>query len=230
MRIASLLIVCTALAGGLVGCVDDDGPSLFISANILPDSECIIGPDGTVLLGGTLNVEFNSGSYRFHPVYNNSLIQNPSEAPPRPDPNGILVDGAEVEVLDSAGDTVGFGGLPNPFTVRNTAFVPSSSGPTAPGTAVGSLDILPAAYVQALNDSFLPADPNARTQVLINVQPFGETLGHRSVDGRSYVWPVTLCRGRNCLYSPVTADEETSCCFPGQDATCPDSILPVAAP
>ncbi|MBW2462653.1 MAG: hypothetical protein JRH11_13470, partial [Deltaproteobacteria bacterium] len=144
--------------------------------------------------------------------------------------NGLLVGGAEVEVFDSAGTTVNFGGLPNPFTIRNTAFVPSSAGPTTPGTAIMSLEILPAAYVQALNDGFLPADPSARSQVLIDIQPFGETLGHTSVDGRPFIWPVTLCRGRNCLYAPVSADEEISCCFPGQDATCPDAILPAAAP
>lgn len=230
MRIASLLIVCAALAGGLVGCVDDNGSSLFISGNIAPDESCTISVDNEIVTRGRLNVEFNSGAYTFHPIYNNSLIKNSSDAPPRPDPNGLLVDGAEVEILDSAGNTVGFGGLPNPFTVSNTSFVPSSSGPSSPGTAAGVLEIIPPAYIQELNNSFLPADPNARGQLLINIQPFAETLGHTGVDGREFLWPVDLCRGRDCLFVPVTADEVHSCCLPGQDSLCPDSILPAEAP
>jgi len=211
MRIASSLFLIVGLTLG--GCVEDDGPAFFISGNVIPGEDCGIDPSADFAFQGGYNVGRHARGYQFFPLYNNQLFPNSSDAPPRPDPNGLIVEGAEIEIRDAANNPIGFPGLPNPFSVTSATYVPSSS------TAVGSLEIIPDAYAQELD--LILGDPNATLRILVGVRPFGETTGHTGVDGREFVWPVDICSG-DCGFVVPGIDEELFCCFPGQDTNCPD--------
>ncbi len=214
MRAASLMILLLSMT--LVGCVDDSGPALYIEGNLQPDTDCTISAGGTLLARGVFNPAI-AADYTFHPRYANQLFQNASSAPPRPDPNGVLIQGAEVTIMDAAGASLSFGSLPNPFTVANTVFVPSSSGPNGgPGTAPGVLQIIPAVYADQL--AMMAND----FQLLVSIKAFGETLGHVSVDAREFVWPIDVCF--NCLID-TSPDASGTCCEVGQDTASPMSCL-----
>jgi hypothetical protein len=214
MRVASLILVAVL---GLTGCIDDSGPALYIEGNIAPDTECFVeGGSTTFVARGLFNPDIGV-DYTFNAKFVNQLLSNASEAPPRPDPNGILMQGAEITIMDAAGGTISFGGLPNPFTISNTAFVPSSGGASSGGgTAPGVLTIIPAVYADEL------AAMAGNFQLLVSIRAFGETLGHVSVDAREFVWPIDVCRG--CLID-TSPDAAGSCCLIGQDRAVPETCL-----
>jgi hypothetical protein len=214
MRGASLILVA-GLA--LIGCVDDSGPALYIQGNIAPDSECVVAAGGTLLARGAFNPDIGV-DYTFNAMFVNQLLSNASTAPPRPDPNGILMQGAEITIMDAAGGTVPFGSLPNPFTISNTAFVPSSGSASggAGGTAPGVLTIIPAVYADEL------AAMAGDFQLLVSIRAFGETLGHVSVEAREFIWPIDICR--DCLID-TSPDAAGSCCLIGQDRSVPEMCL-----
>jgi hypothetical protein len=203
------------------GCVDDAGPAFFISGNLAPDDTCVVTTGSPVLAAGTYNVARHARGYLFSPLYNNQLFPNSSTAPPRPDPNGLIVEGGEVEIRDAAGNPISFPGLPNPFSVTSATFVPSSSGPGGtPGQAVGALEIIPNAYADELD--LILGDPNATLRILVSIIPFGETTGHVSLDGLEYIWPIDICSG-DCGFVVPGPDESLTCCYPGQDFICPET-------
>ena len=198
--------VVVALAGAMLfGCVEDDTAALFVTGHVKPtDDDCVLESDNPNILRGLLDVA-NGGSYELFPRYQSQLRTRASEAPPAADPNGIFVEGAEVELSAPDGSLVGFGGLPNPFTVTVSDYV-------APGSqTVGSIQIVPPAYVDSL-----AAAVGDTGQVVATVRPFGQTAGEVQIEGRAFIWPIDLCVG--CLVGCVAPDEDPIlwCTF-GQD-------------
>ncbi|MCS6799232.1 MAG: hypothetical protein NZ898_12015 [Myxococcota bacterium] len=210
----------------LVGCVDHDGPTLIIRGNAAPDDECEFKPDKLVVRGifdvGATN------SYALHPVYVNQMRSRQADAPPRADPNGIRIEGAEVELRDTAGAPLALGaGLPNPYTVMSGTFVPSISA-NSDGVAVGELEVIPAPYAGAL--------PVGGT-VVIAVRVFGETLGGVDIESAEYLWPIDVCASDlsgptpvSCLLLPPSDEVDIACCTCGNDFQCevgaPACLLP----
>jgi hypothetical protein len=216
MRKSLVTVSLVSLIAGL-GCVADDGPAFFISGNVAPDpGSCTLSVGNDLYIRGVLDVSVGNG-YLLQPLFNNQLVPRAADAPPRANPNGVVIQGAEVEIQDAAGSAVDFGGLPNPFTVAATTYVPTSTGATSPGQEVGAFEVIPPAYVAAL-DGMVGTDPGSRILILVSFGAFGETTGGVDIEVSEFVWPIDVCR--NCLYLPAGPDDEVGCCTPGQDVIC----------
>jgi hypothetical protein len=221
--VSSLLVTATLVLGG---CVADDGPSIFIAGNLLPDDDCLIETGNTRLLRGVLNVQ-RRGAYSVHLVVASQLIDRASDSPLRADPNIVLITGGEIELRDAAGSTLPFPGLPNPFTIATSIVVPSTEDKSTPAEAVGDLQVIPPVYVQALAAQ-LGDDPAAVEVVVVSVKMFGETTGGVEVEADEWLWPVDICQGYctyRCPDDPM--DEGTPCCTEGQDC---ETTLPATEP
>lgn len=202
-----LLVVPCLLA---IACVETDGPSVFIGGNAVLEDDCTVDPSSPTLKigGGTFNVQFGT-AYTVFPLYMSQLFDRSSSAPAA-DPNWVLVQGAEIELREPGGAVIAIGGLPNPFTIDESVAVPSTTTPQEPGRQVGALQVIPAAYAQAL-DVLLGDDPNAVMTVIAAVSAFGETTGGVDVEVATWTWPITICQG-SCLVSC-----EVSSCTPFSD-------------
>lgn len=216
-----VLLLAAALAAG--GCVDNDASSLFISAHVRPtDEECTLDPGGAVVTRGAFNVESRFGYFVF-PLLNNQLRARGSDAPLRTDPNGIHLTGAEIELRNAQGTAIAFPGLPNPFTVPTSSYVPATDSANEPGQTVGNILVIPPAYADELFNQLggPDGDDSAATVVVASIKVFGETNGDVDVESDEWLWPIDVCRGR-CLFECIPADEfgEEACCTPGQDVSC----------
>lgn len=215
MRTLVFHTLVLALAAASASCVDNDAASFFIECNVTPDDSCIYSPGNECLSRGLYNPSLGGG-YSIYPRYTNQLRSRGSNAPLRADPNGIHIRGAEVEIQAADGSTLGVG-LPNPFSIPTSTFVPSAGGadPSNAGQAVGDLQVIPPNYGAALAGS-------GASTVLVKVRVFGETNGDVDVETDDYLWPIDLCEGTCLLGCPsadmMGADEE--CCGFGQDRRC----------
>jgi hypothetical protein len=95
---------------------------------------------------------------------------------------------------------------------------------------VGGLEIIPAAYAQAL-DAQLGDAPDAVMTVIASIQFFGETTGGVDIDVAPWTWPVTVCQG-DCL--AVCISGSAAACTPCQDGRacfvdCGPACMPMTA-
>ncbi|HJK92229.1 MAG TPA: hypothetical protein RMH85_04960 [Polyangiaceae bacterium LLY-WYZ-15_(1-7)] len=206
----SHLIVALACLLGLAGCVDDD-VSVFIQDNVAPevsDDGCVYDANGEPLARGILNVD-SGASYFVYPRIQNQLQMRATSG--RAEPNGVHIERAEVTIRDLAGNAIAFDGLPNPFSVPTSAYIPPASDPTQGGVGVASVEAIPADYGFALGGLV-----GTGTSVIVDVKLIGETNGTIDIDTGDWSWPVQLCGG-SCLFSCSTEDVAASC-NPGQDS------------
>lgn len=223
MRLYAVRTTLVATILAVTGCVDHDAASFFISGAVAPDGDdCLLEPGNALVSRGVFNVEQRAGYFVF-PLYNNQLVSQGSEAPLRADTNGVLIQGAEIELRDAAGVALDFGGLPNPFTVPTSDFVPSTPSVNAAGQAVGSILAIPPAYADVLFTQLGGAggDPAASNIVVAAISVFGETTGEVDVEADEWLWPIDICRG-GCLFLCLPPEEmaDAVCCTPGQDFAC----------
>jgi hypothetical protein len=198
---------------GFAGCVGDDGPAVLVTGVVLPDDSCEFNAGDAMLAGGVFDVS-SMTAYDLYPVFINQLVDRSAAAPPRANPNDVTILGAEITIQDAAGGTIAFAGLPNPFTIRGSAFIPTQ------GQEAAASVVIPPAYAQVLAGS-LGTDPLAQQSILVEYAAFGETSGNVAIDVGPFVWPVTICGG-GCLILPP--DPEADQCCPsvyGQDRLCP---------
>lgn len=196
---------------GLAGCAPGN-PGLIVGGALAPDDMCAYEEANLRLLQGVLDVRSVRVSYFLTPVLFSQLLNlGGTGAPPRADPNPINVNRAEVELRDVNGAPFLFGGLPNPFTVPATGFVPSSDGMSA-GVGIGNVELVPAAYGEALRDI-------EEGTIVAVVRFVGVTAGGADVVSNEFHWPIALCAG--CLFACERNTEgEAQCrpsCSPGQD-------------
>ena len=212
-RSSLVLVSFFFLASTSAGC-ETNNVSLVIEANILPepqDTSCILNPQGTPLTYGRFNIDIDfDRPYEVFPLYANQLRapHNSISA----DNRGIHVTGAEVTLYDEAGSELNLG-LPNPFFVLTSTFVPTQ------GKAVGEVPVVPEAYRDALR----AASFHGRT-LLVGLSPVAETTGDVTVDTEEWFWPIELCGGTCLLVCPMAmgAGSTDIVCTPGQDTTTPD--------
>lgn len=188
----------------------DVNPAFFIAGNIIPQEEdnlCALPTGGTLLTRGRYNVDF-PGGYSVFPLYQNTGRTRNSDR--SADPSGVHIRGAEVELQDAGGNPLSFGGLPNPFTVRTTTYVPSSSDGVSPGSQVGEIPVIPESYRPSLT-------PGAT--IIAAVKAFGETTGGIEVETDQWIWTIELCNGTCLFVCPGPDADELGGCTPGQDST-----------
>jgi hypothetical protein len=200
----------------LGGCAPGN-PGLFIVGALAPGDGCLFEAGNPQLTSGILDVSGREVRYVMAPLFVNQLLnlgETGAGGPPRADPNYVSVQEAQIELRDLAGDPLALAGLPNPFRVPATGFVPSSDGTTF-GEGVGRLELIPAVYGDALGELV----GTERGQIVASVRAVGYTGGGAEMVTGEFFWPIELCRG--CLYQCVrNADGEALCqptCLPGQD-------------
>jgi hypothetical protein len=210
-----MIIALTALSQG---CVDNDSAAFFIVGHSILTDDCYVEPSESHWVDGRFNVELTDSlglpiSYTFFPDYRNQLINRASEAPLRANPNDILVEGAEVLLMDSQGQALDLGGLPNPYTVLGVTFVPAAADVGDWGQAAGALELIPSSYTGAMAGM-------AGGRIIAEIRPYGTTTGDVDIDGDPYLWPIDLCGGTCTLHYVATEDEAEMCCKFGQEHVC----------
>lgn len=181
----------------------DDGVALHIECNSLPEvSEegCAWTADGQeCTVDGRMNLRGATSYYAAFRVRSGLKGRN-STSPPRAEPNGIQMQEAEVELRTPDGRVLGFpGGLPNPYTLVSSGYVP----PSSPGLL--TLELVPPAYVDGLR--VLEGDPaTAVGQLIAGIKVRGKTDGQVDVETSTFDWPIRLVSK-----SPVLEDGE---CIP----------------
>lgn len=218
MRSLISLSCVVACVPWMAACVDNDASAFFVSAHVKPEvgeDACSLEVGNALVSRGVFNVESRDGYFVF-PLYNNQLRDRGSDAPLRSDPNGVLITSAEVELRKADGSVIAFAGLPNPFSVATSDFVPSTESFSEPAQAVGNILAIPPAYADSLAGMFTDQDV-----VVAAISVFGETTGGVDVESDEWLWPIDLCKG-TCLFTcvPPDTEEPTACCTPGQDFNC----------
>ncbi len=132
--------LCAALMLG--GCAPGN-TGLIIAGVVAPGSypTCTYDSANSQYLDGVIDIASETVQYTMVPLFYNQLINlsnSGSSGPASADPNVMQVQSAQVELQDVTGATLSLPGLPNPFTVPATGFVPSSDGMTA-GQGVGRI-------------------------------------------------------------------------------------------
>ena len=206
------------------GCADDN-VSIFVTGVIPPEMDedsCSFDPsvDVTLLSPGAYNIESDLILGR-QPDYNlvmsasNSLQRRAISG--RAETNGINITRTEVTIQALDGSALNLGGLPNPFSVPASAFIPPAADPMTPGRGVVSSTVIPAQYATSLATS-LPRDSMGRlveSTIVVAVKLVGETQGHIDIESDEFTWPIQLCGGF-CLFT--CGEMFTPYCLPGQDA------------
>ncbi len=212
-------------------CVDD-GVSVYVRGVIPPEineDSCTWDPSSDVFLPapGVLDVETDlvlgaNVDYRLVLSAANQLQRRGGSG--RAETNGVQITRAEVTLRGLDGAALNLGGLPNPFSVPVSAYIPPSADPTTPGLAAVAVTAVPAAYATAMANGF-PRDADGNlvaTQVLIGVKLLGSTLGDIDIEMAEWQWPTTICG--QCLFRcALDGDTPAFACDPGQDTV---TILP----
>ena len=196
-RIAYMAIAIS-LALLTVSCAERN-PGVFITANILPSSDCLVTPDGARLFGGVLDTGLAQATnptspYVVYPLYQNQLQNRASLAPLRSDANGFSVLGAKVELIGADGRTLALpGGLVNPYTISagESTYVPSAAGNEVVSQP-GALEIIPSQYVEALDT--IVQDTGGGFNLVAIVTAFGVTSGDNNIELNDWQWSIRVMR------------------------------------
>lgn len=185
------LVAILASMIALTGCVDDKS-GVHITGVLTPENEdgvCAAAPDAPS--SGLVTWDLDSAtltpatSLTLFLGVENQLVERRTDI--AVNPNGVDIQGAEVELLDVGGNRLDLGGLPNPFSMPASVQIPSGD-ETSAGAAALVMSIIPASYAGAL-----PAD----VTILVSMRLFGETWGQQEIETDKWTFPLQLCRG--CL-------------------------------
>lgn len=205
-RLGTIALVAASMVVG--GCVTNSA-SIYIAGAVPVDSaSCTYTPTTNETSAGTSADVALAASGRSVTVafIVQSLIRQRRFAIAT-DPSTVLVEEAEIELLDTGGATV----APS-FTVDTAgAVVPGSADGVAPGTGVVVVPVVPASVLATF------AGIAAPTQLVARITLRGRTNGHIDVEGGPYTWLVTLVPsgGYGVICDAATA---VACCAPGQDS------------
>jgi hypothetical protein len=203
------------LAVTVAGCNRFPDNGLQISANLLPDSSCLVsGDQDTRLLRGLYDVAYRDPSgqaanYIVALQVQSYLITNAVEF--QGEQNNLRVDNLDITLLLPDGtQPVLPGGLTNPYRVTTNAVIPTTDPGADPSVEVAAAIGIPALYQDALLQLF----PGGSGSVLLDIRAGGTTFGGFSQRSAVFRWPVDICTG--CLEFCASEDLLDSC-LPGQD-------------
>ena len=201
--------------GMLLGACAPGNSGLIITGVVAPNDSCVLDISNPNVSLGVLDTATTPRvEYTLHPRLANQLInlgQSGTTGVPMADPNVMNLREAQVELRDVADQPLALPGLPNPYTVPASGFIPSSDGTTI-GEGIGTIQIIPPIYGEAMRDL-------AGSRIVAVVQAIGVTAGNAEVISPPFHWPIELCSG--CLFACVMDDEGVAQCMPscfaGQD-------------
>jgi hypothetical protein len=192
-----------ALSIAVLGGCAPEGPTGFVSFNLVPDSSCTYSPTSTnefypygvydlgASPGGT---GYCDRSYVLHLLVNSYLRSNRDDELGRAEPNILQIHSAEVKLMTLRKEVFDFpdglnGKRPNPFLVTtNNSLAPAAG--NSPSMGIAALEAIPVDYAEPLLDF-------VDTQILAEIQIFGTTTGDVDIEFKPFVYPIELCEG--CL-------------------------------
>jgi hypothetical protein len=204
MRRASSALAMLVLPFWAFGCAPE-GPSGFVTFNLMPDSECVYSPDigannffptgyfdiaqgGGEVVGGAPG-EGCRKPYFVHLLVNSFLRPNSDPMLGRAEPNILQLQNAEVKLMTIQRQVIRFNRtstmLPNPFLVpTNNSLFPATG--ATPSTGIAAIEVIPADYATQL-DAFIGS------QILAEIQIFGTTTGDVDVEFKPFLYPIEIC-------------------------------------
>lgn len=189
-------------AVSLLGACAPEGPTAFVTNNIVPDQSCVVSGDtGSLALQfGQYDIRRGVGtscqnSYRMN-LQVNSFLRSNSDAPlGRAEPNILQIHSAKVKLTNLQGGLFDFNDAndnsrPNPFlTNTNVSLFPSDG--DSPSTGVAGVEVIPADYASKLS-------AQAGMQIKAEIQLFGTTTGDVDIEFKPFTYNIDICDG--CLY------------------------------
>jgi hypothetical protein len=201
----------SVLALPLAASCVDDAVSLRVECAIIPETDdtgCVFDPAGDCLLEGRMNVA-SAAYYHGSVRVTNALKPRARDIPVQSETNGISITEFEIEVLNTAGGRIKFDGLPNPFTIQTSGFIPVG------GTGIAAGEFLPTGYVNQI--AVAEASDNKLGQVVVSLIVRGKTQGDVEVETAAWQWPIRLFSIDPTDRSECTVFDEAVCNI-GQDA------------
>lgn len=195
------------LAPTALGSCVDDSVSLRITCNMAPSDDCEYAEGNECWVSGRLNLAIAS-SYRAVLRVTNGLKSREREVPPLSETNGIQIYQLEIEVKDTAGNKIGFGRNPNPFTVPASGFIE----PNSEGWVGGEL--LPSTYVKELVTLHTSGKVNTLS---LSVLARGKTSGDVEVESGKWPWYISLASASSDPIKRECRPSEDDVCAWGQD-------------
>jgi hypothetical protein len=178
----------SVLALPLAASCVDDAVSLRVECAIIPETDdtgCVFDPAGSCLIEGRMNVAPGAATYYQGAVrVTNALKARARDIPVQSETNGIAITEFEVEVLNTAGGRITFDGLPNPFTIQTSGFIPVG------GSGIAAGEFLPTGYVNQIRVA--EGSDNPLGQVVVSLIVRGKTQGDVEVETAAWQWPIRL--------------------------------------
>jgi hypothetical protein len=195
-----------------------EGPSAFVTYNIVPTPDCVYTADTTATgkfypIGRYDIASHGTGgmgtacahSYFANLLVNSFLRPNSDMMVGRAEPDVLQISTAEVLLTDDTGKVIAFDRekdkLANPFTVRTSVSLFPTLG-MLPSTGVASVEAIPKAYAPQLNNWI-------DKQITARIQLFGTTTGDTDVQFRPFTYPIQICNGCNTRCATSIADGKT---------------------
>lgn len=200
-HVVSAVAVAVGLAAVAPACAEND-QSIFIRQVMLPSTNRTNGacvytadPQQPALFEGTFDVGVRD-TYFAVLLVGNQMIRRGDPNNTRAEPNRVHVDGVVVRVTEPDGAVIG------EFTALGSGFADPQQN-NAPGYGLLGATVIDA----PTKDKIAAALPNALAtkKVVLNLKPFGKSLGGEDLEGGEFQFTVNACNG--CLVTFTGAND-----------------------
>jgi hypothetical protein len=242
VKLASAVGIASALCSMIPSCADNNETIFIRQVQALRAPECTVTADATAFVASTGFVDVGlATNYVVFPLVGSQLLARGDARQSKAESNRVLIQGAEVELVEPTGDALSLSGLdggalPNPYTVLATGTIdPSASAEASYG--VTEVEVMPPVFLEAYRRQILaPRGIGTSRTVHARIRVFGKTLGNTDVETGIFTYPINVCYGcgvfvpaeaveptittRNCKGGATTATTASrTTCRVGQDST-----------
>lgn len=252
VKLASAIGVASAFFSLIPSCADNNQTIFVRQVQALRAPDCTITPDVTAFVTPTGFLDVGvATSYTIYPLVGNQLQARGDVRQAKTEPNRVLIEGAEIELVEPTGAPLGgVAGLPNPYTVIATGTIdPSTSADAVYNwTAV---EVMPPVFLQAYRRTLAAQGVGTSRTIHAKIRIYGKTLGNTEVETGIFTYPINVCygcsvfvptdavdpltTGRNCKGTSEGGGTTTrTVCIAGQDSSTDcrvcQGVIPLCTP
>lgn len=214
VKLASAVGVASALCSLIPSCADNNETIFIRQVQALRAPECTVTSDATAFVAPTGFVDAGlATNYVIFPLVGSQLQARGDARQSKAESNRVVIEGAEVELVEPTGDALGLtgrdgSGLPNPYTVIATGTIdPSASSDATYG--VTEVEVMPPVFLEAYRRQILaPRGIGTSRTVHARIRVFGKTLGGTEVETAVFTYPINVCYGCG-VFIPAEAVDKT---------------------